>query len=54
MIKDKEYFQKQHKKSLLLNNEFKFRYFNHMLNEDNFLKRYFRFQRKLNKELYTS
>lgn len=52
MIKDRDYFLKKYKKSLLLNNEFKFRYINGMLNEDNFLKRYYSFQQKLNKELY--
>jgi len=52
MKKDNAYFEKQEKKNLLLNNEFKFRHVNNMLCEDNFLKTYFSFQIKLNKELY--
>ena len=52
MNKNNTYFEKQEKKNLLLNNEFKFRHANNMLYEDDFLKTYFSFQRKLNKELY--
>ena len=52
MNKNNAYFEKQEKKNLLLNNEFKFRHANNMLYENNFLKTYFSFQIKLNKELY--